>query len=468
VPGGRLAWGVLTAVSLLVAALAASASPGPARPGALVERVACLSDPTQTYALYVPSSYSSARRWPVLLVFDPRGRGALAARLFEQAAERYGWLVLSSNDTRSDGPWEPNVKAVAAMMPDLQRYAVDGRRVYAAGFSGGAMVAWLLAHNAALAGVIASGGPLNPGVGRDTFSFPQFGAAGDTDFNYAPMKKADSILAQKGLPHRLEIFEGRHQWMPAALASEAVSWLELQAMKSGLRAVDPALVQELFAADLATAEALERAGRALAAQRRYEAIARSFDGLLDVGGPRRRAAALAPRAAREEQAERSADEWEERYQRDVLPRGLAALKDETRLEPLAALVSDLEISRLQKRGAEPSVMGVASRRALENVFTLTSFYAPRDLMGARRYARALLSLDLAAEIKPRAAFVQYDRACALARLGRKPAALAALERAVELGFSDLGLMQGDADLESLRGEPRLVALEERLAGAAQP
>ena len=44
----------------------------------------------------------------------------LAAELFRAAAEAHGWILISSNDTRSDGPMEPNVKALQAMKGELR------------------------------------------------------------------------------------------------------------------------------------------------------------------------------------------------------------------------------------------------------------------------------------------------------------------------------------------------------------
>ena len=44
-------------------------------PGEIVERVVCAADPTKTYALYVPSTCDSSRRWPVLYALDPAARG---------------------------------------------------------------------------------------------------------------------------------------------------------------------------------------------------------------------------------------------------------------------------------------------------------------------------------------------------------------------------------------------------------
>ena len=41
--------------------------------GEMVENIACKADPTQTYTLYLPTTFENTRKWPVLLVFDPRG-----------------------------------------------------------------------------------------------------------------------------------------------------------------------------------------------------------------------------------------------------------------------------------------------------------------------------------------------------------------------------------------------------------
>jgi len=45
-------------------------------------------------------------------------------------------------------------------------------------------------------------------------------------------------------PHRVAIFEGGHTWLSSELAAEAVGWMEIQAMKSGRRARDAALIDK--------------------------------------------------------------------------------------------------------------------------------------------------------------------------------------------------------------------------------
>jgi dienelactone hydrolase len=261
----------------------------PARPGTLVEHVSCPTDPTETYTLYLPSTYQPTRSWPLLLVFDPGGRAARAADVFREAAERFGWIVAASENSRN-GPWEPTLRAVNAMWPALLGgYAVDERRVYAAGHSGGATVAWTLARQTGqIAGVIVSGQP-NP-ESRDSKGkpFAWFGMAGHVDFNYMEVKKIDQDLARTSSPHRLEFFDGGHQWPPPDLVARALAWMEIVAMKDGRRPRDQDLARTLLDEEMARARALEERGRLTEAWRSYGAIVSSYSGMIEVSEAERR------------------------------------------------------------------------------------------------------------------------------------------------------------------------------------
>ena len=221
--------------------------------GVVVDSVVSVSDPTQSYALYLPSEYDPARSWPVMYLMDPRGRAHIPMELFRDAAERYGWILISSYDTRSDGPVEPNEVALDAMLGDTQQlHSADLNRLYLCGFSGTARMSWPFAVNLAghVAGMIGVGGGL-PGGGvalaypgmLETQPFSFFGASGNTDFNYEEMLKLNDMLGNFDIPHRLVLFEGPHTWLPKDLAERGVDWLEIQAMKDGLRPVDLELVR---------------------------------------------------------------------------------------------------------------------------------------------------------------------------------------------------------------------------------
>lgn len=194
--------------------------------GQLVENVACAADPAQTYTLYLPSTYSADRRYPLLFVFDPRGQATEAAELFRPGAEEEGWIVMSANGTRSDTDPSINDRPVRALLGEIGRYSVDEHRLYAAGFSGTANVAWFLGQQRHLAGVIASGPPWIDQLDPAHAPFAYWAAAGNTDINYADAKRIDRELARYGHPHHLEIFDGPHEWMPQALATRAIEWME--------------------------------------------------------------------------------------------------------------------------------------------------------------------------------------------------------------------------------------------------
>src|SRR5256886_7573757 len=91
--------GVSTRVILIAtgcALLWARPYAGQVTPGRLEERVTSATDTSQTFALYLPPGYTTERRWPVLFVLDPRGRALLGLTLFQDAAARLGWVILSS------------------------------------------------------------------------------------------------------------------------------------------------------------------------------------------------------------------------------------------------------------------------------------------------------------------------------------------------------------------------------------
>src|SRR6476619_1420540 len=141
-----------------------AADPQAPAPGTVHGSVAVASDPSNSYALYLPSAYSPARRWPLLLVFDPFARGEVSVKLFQEAAEKYGFIVAGSNNSRN---FQDPSAAIRALWADVkERYAIDPRRIYTAGLSGGARVASsvALACKGCIAGVIANGAGLPLGA----------------------------------------------------------------------------------------------------------------------------------------------------------------------------------------------------------------------------------------------------------------------------------------------------------------
>ena len=72
--------------------------------GRVIEAVKCAADPSQSYALYLPSTYSPDRAWPVLMGFHPGARGRAIVEKYRAAAEQYGYVVAGSNNSRNASP----------------------------------------------------------------------------------------------------------------------------------------------------------------------------------------------------------------------------------------------------------------------------------------------------------------------------------------------------------------------------
>ena len=450
--------------SILVAVVAALAfAGGPAvtvSVDELVEGISCAADPSQTYTLYLPPGYTTERSWPVLLIFDPRGRSALAAEIFREAAHDYGWVLVSSNDTRSDGTWEPNIKAVNALWPEVhERIAGDPERIYATGLSGGATVAHALSQQSGqIAGVIACGGPFIAELVEGSRT-PVFITAGNLDFNYQQLGELDALLAAQHTPHRTVVFEGTHQWMPPSVARQAIEWFEVLAMKDGLRERDPELLETVFSNEVTQAQELSEAGHELEAAQQLDATARTFDGLLDIAHVRARAAELeaSPEARRQRKEEKRWKAFEKRST-ERLASQIAVLKSADLPPPPEQVARELHLEELLRRATTDGAEGEAAQRVLNSYSSQLGFYLTRQFLQNRQWDRAAVSLELALAINDNNPIAWYNLACCRALLRRQAAAVEALERAVECGFDNAELLASDPDLDSLRDRVDFKAL----------
>src|SRR5882724_4583455 len=103
---------------LLVTLLAGAIEPDGLPRGEIIAKVQCRDDASQSYALYLPSAYTPDREWPVIFAFDPGGRGLNPVERYRGAAEKYGYIVAGSNNSRN-GPWAISTSAVSAMTHDV-------------------------------------------------------------------------------------------------------------------------------------------------------------------------------------------------------------------------------------------------------------------------------------------------------------------------------------------------------------
>jgi dienelactone hydrolase len=438
--------------------------------GTLVEHVQSASNPSQQFALYLPQGFEATRPTPVLFLLDPRGRAAVPARLFQAAADRFGYILISSYNTSSDSAVDPNFVAMQAMWADALRwFTLDPGRIYVAGFSGTARTATRLAQTRqVITGVIGAGAGFHEDTRpASTTRFLYFGTVGTVDYNYDEVELLGHTLADLNFPHRIETFPGPHSWMPKPVAMRAVEWFELRAMQAGKRPHDQELIDTLWTRDAAIAADRLGNGQWLDAGRRYAAMARDFDGLRDVSSARSGASRLLgmtearTELARRRARSRQSIDWVTAQLRTIgeaFPSG--ASRPTMALEDLSEA---LTLSRLKALAAgDATDEALQARRRLNQLGVQLGFYLPQDALDRGDWVRAGYYLRLSMEIDDESPVAWYLMAKHDARLGRPGDAIASLTRAIDVGFRDLAQLELDSAFGRMRNEPALHALVNRL------
>ena len=441
------------------------AKQGGLQPGTLIPRVTCAAAPEQSYALYLPSQYSSAKAWPILYVFDPLARGNVPVERMKDAAERHGFIVVASNNSRN-GPWKVQIDAAQAMSDDTHtRLSIDDRRVYFAGFSGGARVASHIAQVCkCAAGVLLNGAgfPIGrPPVRESTFAV--FATVGDLDFNYPEVTRLDQTLGQLGFPHALRYFDGPHQWAPAEVMDEALAWFRIMAMKESRAPKDPSFIAAQRDAMIARAHTIEQSGDLFAALREYRQGAAAFDGITDTAQFQKAAASLA--------GQKAVRDSEKRQQRELEEQAALTADISAGLNSLQRLPTDrvgsqsqterriIDLREHAEREKRPDKSRVV-RRAVADVFAQaleTGFLrlAENDPSSAKDY------FQLALAAQPESAWALRSLATACAMAGDRKGALDALQRAKHSNpdreeFASWLRLEGA--FATLRSDPRFRAL----------
>lgn len=196
------------------------------KPGVVSDTVLCKGSPDQTYALYLPGSYSQDKPVGLILFFDPGARGRMPVDLYKTIADKYSVILACSNNSRN-GSVDASLRAGNAVLEDvLGKYNVDKRFMLLSGFSGGARTAVDMAtKNKIFAGIIACGAAFpTPEAIKMQNPIPFAEVIGQLDMNYQEALRASEYLKMIHCPASLTLFYGGHQWPPVDAYEDAVAW----------------------------------------------------------------------------------------------------------------------------------------------------------------------------------------------------------------------------------------------------
>jgi dienelactone hydrolase len=462
--------GMLAVLGFLCVIAKAGSVADEIRPGELVDAVHCQRAPGQSYALYLPTAYTPQKKWPIVYAFDPGADGARPVRLYKEVAEKYGYILAGSNNSQNFLADEVG-KAVQAMLSDTEeRFALDPRRIYTTGFSGGARVATMVALRCSdvckIAGVVASGGTypanINPSE-KDSFLY--FMGLGDTDFNYPEVVRMRLTKERLGSPYRVRMFPGPHQWSPAGIFEDAIQWFQLRAMQAGTISKDDAFITREREKLLAEAQQAEQVHDSLRQFFAYKSLVEDFQGLADTSDAERRFQLLksSPELKKDLARERDEAETQQRLQGEAANNIDRFSADPTRFDPdlRDAIVSSL--ARLKQTGEkarderERQIYG----RAFNGLFAQMAEAGQQRILN-RKFNEALALFTLLAQAAPERAWPPLGIAAARAGMGDHARALKAVRQAVDTGRVSAEVLEKDRDLAPLFSDPEFQKIMEDL------
>jgi predicted esterase len=230
-----------------------------------------------SYALYLPHNYREDQLSPVVFIFHPAARGRHGLLPFLAASEKYGYILICSNDSKN-GPYDRNYEISNRLfMKVLAEFNVDPRRIYTAGFSGGARLASSIAVlSGHIQGVIACGAGFSPNEMGIEPGFSFAAIVGNRDFNYSELLRTRGWLNKLKFPNELFEFGMGHEWPDTTQVLKAFKWLQLEAFRKDVLPADPAQVMAYFKELYADGKRFEKNGELLQAVSEYERIFRNF------------------------------------------------------------------------------------------------------------------------------------------------------------------------------------------------
>ena len=202
----------------------------PVKPGQS-GKVKTLDFPAIEYGVYLPSAYDPASKegYPVLYTFSLGGGGMVED--FRAIAEESKMIVIGHLESRNGGNADVIGASTYAIIHDVtKRLCIDPSAQFAAGFSGGATVAYgFCKYNAPLlAGVFAAGGWLGASFEEHWFlkdllvarscGKGDAGALGYVNRDRDYMKKFNVKIKDWS-------FDGGHEMPPERTKKEIIAWL---------------------------------------------------------------------------------------------------------------------------------------------------------------------------------------------------------------------------------------------------
>ncbi|MBL7888840.1 MAG: hypothetical protein JNL24_04775 [Bacteroidia bacterium] len=425
----------------------------------VLDQITIKLKPAESYALYVPSTYDPAKKYPVILAFDPHADGSLPVSQYKELAERYGYIIAGSNVSKNGISWEDSKFIVNNLYTDvLQRLSVDSQRVYMMGFSGGARIAngATIVHSG-IAGVICAGAAypaVNSEHPRNDYVF--LGVVGMDDFNYTEMRKYDLVdLAGHNLKHSLITYNGKHEWPPVEVMNEGFLYFEFQNMRRDLKKKNDALVNQYYQAKLKELDSLMNGKHSYAAYQLCRRTINFYDALVDLK-PFYDAYNLLKANKDVDQALQQSekqmqdeDKLKQQYLQYFQTKDISWWQKEVKILSQKAQNSKDDFEK-------HSSARILSYLSLIAYIQTNGALAQNNVLAAEQMVKVYLVVD------PSNNEAHYLNAIVAVKSNKVKEVYSSLNKSIELGFNDKGRLENESSFVSLKAEKEFQEILQKL------
>ncbi|MEI6695603.1 MAG: hypothetical protein WCO13_06015 [Bacteroidota bacterium] len=416
--------------------------------GEIINKVECKSTADQNYSLYLPTTYDISKSSPVIYAFDPHGDGGIPVHLLKDIAEKLHYVVIGSNNIRNGlSPDDMNYSLSQLLKDTKIKLAIDTNRIYLLGFSGGARVASSLAQSLpGVQGVIACSAGFQAGTTAPPYPF--IGISSFGDMNLLEMKKLNASLQKLNANSYMMLFDGKHEWPPQPILTEAVTILELNAMKKNLIPQDKKMIAEFLVDNTMKAEKLLQFNAVDSSVKAYIILQRTLavlDQLTDISKTKALCSMIATKP----------DILQFMKEQDALEN----IEAQKQAEFMAAFENkndvwwNAELKKLDLDAKDQNSLKSNMASRLKGYISLSCYsYSNRSLQ-SQNWNYAALFTHIYQKVDPENPDAYYATACLYANTNQKEKAISALQSAIKFGFSNKNKLQNDPLLNSMHGMP---------------
>ncbi len=204
--------------------------------GSITENVVVNDSLKETISLYLPSTFEVQKPWPVIFVFDLKGKGKASVSMLVNAAEKEGYILASSDNVTDSISISENVLIANRMFNALINIVpIAKNRTYTAGFGSGAMFASILpTFIKEIKGVVSIGASIgNIEILNAKHTFQFIGIVNRSDYSFRDMLDTQQILNKLKFPNELLVFDDDRILPDVNTIASAFRILTLTSMAKG-------------------------------------------------------------------------------------------------------------------------------------------------------------------------------------------------------------------------------------------